>query len=146
MAEFYEILAKASMRLSAPFTQPISDAAYVPLEYDQVTVERGGMTCDINNNLIRVASTGLYSIKFGVDGNFPGQEMLELMAFVNGVAYSSYPVVLQGRPSQKPVSVFWESTAELTDGDDIDIRGRNAESGTFDLNLQRMYFTIIKEH
>lgn len=146
MAELYEVLAKSAMRLAAPTTQTISDAGYTVLEFDEVTVQRGGMNADPVTNSITVASTGLYSVHVGVDGTFPGAEMLELMVFVDGVAYSPHPLILQGRANQKPVSIFWESTADLNDGASIDVRGRNGESGSFDLNLQRMYLCVIKEH
>ena len=146
MPELFTVLAKAAMRLSTPTDQAISDADYTILEFDEVTVERGGFVCDPAANTITVPSTGLYSAHIGVDGTFPGAEMLEIMVFVNGTAYSPHPLILQGRANQKPVSIFWESTVDLNAGDVLDVRGRNGESGTFTINLQRMYAAVIKEH
>ena len=146
MIEFFEVLTKGAMRLSTPTDQSISDANYVVLEFDEVTMERGGIICDPTANTITVSSTGPYSVHIGVDGTFPGAEMLELMVYVNGAAYSPHPLILQGRANQKPVSIFWESTVNLDDGDVLDVRGRNGESGTFTLSLQRMYMAVIKEH
>ena len=146
MAELLDILAKGAMRLNIPTDQTISDADYIVLEFDEVTVERGGIACDPAANTITVPSTGLYSVHIGVDGTFPGAEMLELMVYVNGSAYSPHPLILQGRANQKPVSIFWESTVTLNAGDVLDVRGRNGESGSFTVNLQRMYAAVIKEH
>jgi len=146
MGELYEILAKAAMRLSAPATQSIDDADFSVLEFDEVTVQRGGFNADPSTNSITVPSSGLYSVHIGVDGTFPGSEMLELMVFVDGAAYSPNSLVLQGRANQKPVSLYWESTVDLVAGATIDVRGRNGESGSFNLNFQRMYLCMIKEH
>ena len=145
MAELFEILAKAAMRLSTPATQNISDSAWTTLEFDTVTVERGGLVCDEAANTIRVPSAGLYSVHIGVDATFPGSEMIGIMVFVNGVAYSPNNLVLQGR-NARPVSIFWESTVDLAIDDVIDVRAINDASGSFDLNVQRMYVAIIKEH
>ena len=145
MAELFEILAKAAMRLSTPATQEISDSAWTVLEFDTVTVERGGLVCDEAANTIRVPSTGLYSVHIGVDATFPGSEMIGLMVFVNGVEYSTHNLVLQGRNS-RPVSIFWESTVDLAVDDVVDIRAINDAAGAFDLHVQRMYLAMIKEH
>jgi hypothetical protein len=144
MAELLDILAKGAMRLSAPTSQSISDAFSV-LEFDAVTVERGGMVCDVDANTISVPSTGIYSVHIGIDATFPGSEMIGIMVFVNGAAYSPHNLVLQGR-NAKPVALFWESTVTLSENDTIDVRAISEDSGNFTLNLQRMYAAIIKEH
>ena len=146
MPEFFDIIAKGAMRLAAPITQNITDADFTELLFDQVTIERGGIICDPNTNSITVASSGLYTVNQGIDATFPGSEMIEVISFVNGVEYSPEYFVLQGRANQKPVSMFWQSTVSLSAGDVVTMRAKNGESGSFDLNLKRMYHAIIKEH
>jgi hypothetical protein len=146
MPELFEILAKGAMRLAAPATQTITDADFTVLEFDTVTDERGGFVCDPATNSITVPSTGLYTVNQGIDAIFPGSEMIEVMSFANDVEYSPEYLMLQGRANQKPVSLFWQSTVSLTAGDVINLRCKNGEAGSFDINLIRMYFAIIKEH
>jgi len=146
MPELFGIIGKGAMRLATPATQNINDADWTVLEFDAITDERGGFICDITSNTITVPSTGLYTVNHGIDANFPGSEMIELMTYVNDVEYSPHYLILQGRNNQKPVSIFWQSTVSLTAGDVINIRCRNGESGSFDLDLQRMYVAVIKEH
>ena len=144
MPEFFDILGKGAMRLSAPETVTINDADYSILQFNESTIERGGITCDLNNNAIITGSSGLYSVNIGVDAGFSGE--IGIMAFVNGSAYSPYPLGLQGRGTSRPVSIFWQSTVSLSGGDAIDIRGINLDNGSFNCDLLRMYLCLIKEH
>jgi hypothetical protein len=146
MPEFFDIIAKGAMRLSAPVIQVINDSSFSVLQFDHVTDERGGIICDPDSNSITVASSGLYTVNQGIDATFPGAEMVELIAFVNGTEYSPNYLVLQGRANQKPVSLFWQSTVSLSAGDAVTMQARNGESGSFDLHLFRMYMALIKEH
>jgi hypothetical protein len=145
MPELFDVLAKGAMRLAAPQTVGITDADWTTLPFDEVTMERGGFICSTVDHTIIVPSTGEYSVHQGVDANFPGSEMIGLMTFVNGTAYSTHNLILQGR-NAKPVALAWESTATLSAGDVISIRAINDASGSFDLEVQRMYFAIVKEH
>ena len=143
MAELLDILGKAAMRLSAPAVQTI-DTAYQPLLFDQVAVERGGLTADPNTNSITVGSSGLYTVNMGIDAAFQGE--LQVVAFVNDAAYSTYPVHIQGRGNNRPVALFWQSTVTLAGGDVLTLQAKNFDTGSFDLNLFRMYLCVIKEH
>ncbi len=146
MPELLDILAKGAMRLNAPATQSFDDANWAVLEFDEVTDQRGGMVCDAGANTITVPTHGLYTVNQGIDCQFPGQEQLDIITFVDGVQYSTYPLSLQGRATAKPVSLFWQSTVSLLAGSVIDIRAMNGDAGNVDVEFLRMYMAIVKEH
>ena len=144
MATFMSQFARASMRLATPVDQDFNDTTWTVMEYDTITQVRGDITADINTNSITVGSDGVYDVLIGVDAAFGGSEELNVMAFVNGSAYSPNAMAIQGRTSNKPVSLFWHTTVQLSAGMEIDVRGINGDSGAFTINMQRMYFSVYK--
>ena len=146
MPELMTILAKGAMHLVTPAVQNINDTDWRILEFDQATVERGGITCEVANNSITVASTGVYTVNMGINATFPGTEEIDVIAFVNGTQYSQYSFNLRGTGTNRPTAIFWQSTVNLADGDVIDLRCKNGKGGSFDLELLRMYLCVIKEH
>ena len=133
---------RASMRLGNPTSTTFDDTNWTVLPFDTVTQTKNGFVCDINNGTITVPRDGIYEVSSGVDAGFPGTEELNLMVFVNGSPYSSYPMAIQGRSNNKPVALYWESTVSLSAGDVLDIRGQNGDSGSFTCNILRMIFAV----
>ena len=142
MAELFDILSKAAVRLSAPDDQAIDDASWVVLNFDTVVLERGSITADPLTNTITVSKTGTYEIIAGINADFNAAEELVAVAFINGIQYSDNPIRIQGNGAGKPVSVFWISTVPLTAGDVVDIRMQNGDVGSVTVSIVRVSFSI----
>ena len=116
--------------------------------FDTIVTEQAGFDAyidpvDSGGNLTN--STG-FSIKclvaMGLNVDFPANETLEVYVYINGARYSDNPMVMQGEGSGHPVSVYWESEVELADGDTLDIRGRNGDTGSYDIAFLRSTFRM----
>ena len=136
------IITRGSMRLATPASHSFNDTSYTVIDMDTVTQQSGNLTVDILTNSITINNAGTYKVSLGVDAMFGGSEELQLMVFVNGTEYSSYPMAIQGRGINKPVALFWENTVDLSAGDTLDFRGKNGDSGTFNINIQRSTFAV----
>jgi len=145
MAEFFDILGKAAMRLATPATQIVGDTDWVTVDCDTIVVERGGLTASTVTNEITVPKTGLYVFEFGIDAEFAANDELDLVAFVNDVQYSLEPAAMQGNGAGKPENMFWQSTVPLNAGDIIDIRMRNGDTGNVDPFIRRVSFSVIED-
>ena len=143
MAELFEILGRAAMRLGSPTVQQFNDTTYeVITPFDTVTVERGGITADHLTNEITVNQDGLYEVFFGIDADFDKGDQLDILIYVNGAAYSNNPAAVQGLGDGKPLSITWGSLVNLNAGDVIDMRCKNGASGNFDCNFRRLFFSV----
>ncbi len=145
MAEFFDILGKAAMRLATPAVQLVGDTVWVVVDCDTIVVQRGGMTASTATNEITVPKTGLYAISFGIDAEFAANDQLDVVGFIDGVQYSLEPAAMQGNGAGKPESMFWQSTVTLNAGEAIDIRMRNGDVGNVDPLVRRVSFSITED-
>ena len=144
--ELFNILAKASMRLSAPLTQEFIEVEYRVVDaFDAIVLERGGLVATPANNTMTVNATARYKLRVGLNFEARASEELQIVPYVNGVAYSSNPISIQATGVGKPVEAFWESDINLTAGDVVDIRGRNGDGGTVDIDFTRSTFALTKD-
>jgi hypothetical protein len=134
---------RGSMRLNASVTQSISDDA-IPVLLNCVDTEvtaKGDFTCNTTTKSITYTGPGSDAIlSVGLNVRFPGTEEIELYLYINDVEYSSQAINVQGKGTTKPVEIYWESDVNLVTGDVMDIRGRNADTGSFDLTFLRTTF------
>ena len=130
-------ITRGAMRLATPTDHSFNDASYTVVDMDTVAQQSGDLSVDISTNSITVNKDGVYKVSLGVDAGFGGQEELQLMVHIDGVEYSQYPMAIQGRGANKPVSIFWENTVNLSAGDTLDLRGKNGDIGSFTLHVQR---------
>lgn len=146
MAELYEILGKGALRLGASKIQTLTDASDVKLTcFDVSVIERGDIAVDA------VAGTLTYTgiepkhctLAIGINADFLATEEIMVMAYVNGAPYSGNYLHLQGAGAGKPVSIYWKSELTLTAGAVVEIRGRNSDSGDFDITYTRA--TLVLE-
>ena len=136
-------LSLGSMRLSAPDdTQDFSDVDYSIVMFDEIVEDRGLLKVNLNDNSITVKEAGLYSIEIGFCAGFPGSEELNLMTLVNDVPYSSEPAAIQGRNNNKPVSLFWKSTARLKKNQKIQLGAMNGDTGSVTPRIKRLHFEV----
>ena len=142
MAELFDILGKGSLKLSGPTSLPINDTTFTLIPMDELVVERGSFDVDPAAGTITVTKDGLYEVKSGVDVAFPGTEELQLMIFVNGNPADPDNMAIQGRGNNRPVSLFWAVTTQLSAGDVVDIRAINGDSGNTTLNFIRCKLSV----
>jgi len=136
-------LALGSMRLSAPDdTQDFSDFDYSVVMFDEIVENRGNLKVNLDDNSITVEDTGLYSIEIGFCAGFPGSEELNLMTLVNDLPYSSEASAIQGRNNNKPVSLYWKSTARLRKGQKIQLGAMNGDTGSVTPHIKRLHFEV----
>jgi hypothetical protein len=133
-----------AVRLSQETQQSFSDSAYTVVVFDEVVYDGNGVVVDIATDSIKVSEAGVYTVQFGIDAAFAGTEELALVAFVNGPQYSSLPAAIQGRSNNKPVSLYWNSIVELQKGDVVDLRAKNADTGSVTVNIRRIHFALKK--
>ncbi len=140
---------RGSLRLATEVTQTITDNATPVLLncFDTVVTEQNGFTvtdpvsgtATITND---TGSTVKALLAVGLNVDFPANETLELFIYIEGVQYSSLPLIIQGLGSDKPTSTYWESEVVLNDGATIDVRGRNADAGSYDITFLRTTFRL----
>ena len=136
-------LSLGSMRLIAPDdTQVFDDVDYSIVGFDQIVESRGDLKVSLDDDSIVVNETGLYSLEIGFCAGFPGTEELNLMTIIDGVPYSSEPAAIQGRNNNKPVSLFWKSTARIKAGQKIQLGAMNGDAGTVTPRIKRLHFEV----
>ena len=146
MAELFEILGRAAMRLSTEISQTIRSDEYQQIEgFDIVTVERGNFEADHLNNQIICNQDGLCDVTIGIDAEFSQNVELDLVIFVDGQPYSNQPASIQGRGNSKPVSLAWTSLAELSAGNVLDIRVKSADTNNVPVLFRRLYFSVLSD-
>jgi len=135
--------AKASMRLSAPVDVVGVDTAYALFPMDQV-VSQNECVADAATHSITVNKAGNYYISRGIVAGFNGSEEMALMLHVNDVAYSTYPLTLQGRSNTKPVTMYWTDEVTLNTGDKVDLRVKNFDTGSVTFHVKRATLQVKK--
>jgi len=146
MAELFDILGRAAMRLSAAIEQVITNSDYEQVEgFDIVTVERGNVQADHLNNQIIVNQDGLFDVSIGIDAEFSQSSELNIAVYVNDQPYSNNPASIQGRGSSKPVSLAWNSLTDLAAGDVIEVRAQSADSDNLAVLFRRLYFSVTAD-
>lgn len=144
--ELFNILAKASMRLSAPITEVYADNVYSVIHaFDAKVVERGGMIANPATSTITVSDTAWYKLRVGINFTARSSEELQVIAYVNDVPYSSNPISIQAQGTDKPTEAFWESDLQLNAGDVVDLRGKNGDIGNIDIEFTRTTFAVTKD-
>jgi hypothetical protein len=112
---------------------------------DDAKTQRGGFEVDTTNYRLVNNSGNDYEsviVTIGLNVRFAGTEQLDIWAYKNGQPYSTSEFTIQGRGTNKPVAVFWQSDISLLNGDYIDLRAQNADTGTFTCVLERVQFRI----
>ena len=139
---------RGSLRLSTDTTQTITDSAIPDLLecFDTIVTSQNGFIPKLTGNTATITNDSGYNSKaivsVGLNVDFPANETLEVFLFVNGVVYSDVPLLVQGNGNGKPISMYWESEVVFADGDVLDIRGRNADTGTYDIKFLRSTLRI----
>jgi hypothetical protein len=142
---------KSTLKLEAERIQTITDDADpIVLEIaDTALVQKGGFKADpVTHSLSNDSGRNYPITKMSISLNvsFPGSEELELYLYQNGSAASTAPFAIQGRGSGKPVAFTWMADFSFYDGDTIDIRARNADSGSFDLTILACQFRVESDY
>ena len=110
--------------------------------FDEIVIERGGFTASTVDNSITIGKTvSACVVSIGINIEFPGTEILEVQIFVNGTSYADESFYLKGDGSTKPVALFWQSIVALNAGDVLDVRAKNAASGTLNATVERSHFS-----
>jgi len=136
---------RASLRLSTIVSgfQITDDATPVVMPcFDTVVIEQGGFDGFIDSGVSGsiTNSTGFEIpalVAIGLNVDFPANETLEVYLYVDGVQYSTLPMIIQGNGNGKPVGLYWESEILLDIGAVLDIRGRNGDAGNYDIEFLR---------
>lgn len=134
---------RASMRITDTAIQPISDDAEPKVLtecFDATVTQRGGLAANhnaasITNNTGSDFSSAILSV--GLNIALAANNTLEVYVFVNGVSYSNHPITITGEGVGSPIDTFWQSDIAIEAGDIVDIRGRNADIGLYDLSVFR---------
>lgn len=107
--------------------------------FDNITIERTGIAVDASVNYSITNNTGhsfdkaLIHVGFNIE--FPAGESLETYAYINGVRVPNSLFVIQGEGNGKPISAYWSAILAIPQGFAVDIRGRNADGGSFTCNF-----------
>ena len=140
---------RGSLRLAAETTQTITDSSIPVLLgcFDTIVTTQNGLEPKLEgDNKATIKNTTGSTIKailsVGVNVDFPANETLEVFVYVNGVVYSDLPITVQGNGTDKPISAYWESEVILNADDVVDLRGRNADTGSYDITYLRSTFRI----
>ena len=135
---------RGSLRLAAETTQTITDSAIPDLLqcFDTIVTSQNGLTpilgLDNTASITNLTGQNIKAIlSIGINVKFPSSETIEVFLYVNDKAYSDLPIVVQGMGTAKPISMYWESEIILNVGDIVDVRGRNADTGTYDITYVR---------
>jgi len=144
------VTAKAALRLVAASGQTFTTTQWDKLHFDAVTLQRNGITATATgaDHSITVSVGGWYEVFFGISCIFPTQDVLELVAYINGVEYSSQYTEAVGQGTGDPIVMAWKSTVQLTAGDVLDLRGRNSPehgSGSLALTYSRLYLDVKQD-
>jgi hypothetical protein len=141
---------RATGRLTTPVSVDINDTAPVILPcIDDAKTQRGGFEVDTANyRLINNSGVNYDSVivTIGLNVRFSGTETLDLWVYVNDTAYAASEFTVQGRGTNKPVAIFWQSDIQLNSGDYLDIRAMNADSGSFTCVIERTQFRIDADY
>jgi len=144
MAELFDIIGKAALRISTQYTHSLT-STYSTLQFDQKTVERGGLTSNLTTNSILIDTTGAYEIVICIDADYANNQEMLMMIHVNGIAYSALASSQQGRGTGKPMNFSWTSTTNLTAGDIVDVRIAS-EATSYDAEIRRLMYSIKRDH
>jgi len=140
---------RGSLRLAVQATQTITDNVDPVLLgcFDTIVTTQNGLEPKLegdNKATIKntTGSTAKVILSVGLNVDFPANETLEVFVYVNGVVYSDLPIIVQGLGSDKPISMYWESEIILNADDVVDLRGRNADAGSYDITYLRSTFRL----
>jgi len=141
---------RATGRIATPITVTIDDSTHALLPMmDTVVTQRGGFEVDLGTQTLVNNSGAKYNsviVTIGLNVKFPGTESLDLWVYVNDQQYSASEFTVRGMGDHKPQSIFWQSDVTLQDGDRIDVRGVNANNGSYDLTIERTQFRIDSDY
>jgi len=148
--ELSKVNPRATGRLSTPVVVTVDDTTEILLPcIDEARTERGGFVVDTNNYSLTNASGYDYEsvlVSIGLNVRFSGTEQLDIWVYLNGQPYTTSEFTIKGEGTNKPVAVFWQSDVALANGDTIDIRAKNAASGSFDCTIERTQFRIDADY
>ena len=136
---------KGSMRLDTILVQTIGNV-YETMEcFTAVSSERGDV--DVTVGIVgSIEYTGTApaegEIHYGFNAEFASNEEIEVIPYVNGIAYSSNPMVLRGLGTGKPVSFFWISQVTIQPNDVITLMARSSITNDLDITFDRSVFAL----
>ena len=137
---------RATGHLLTAINVDVNDSTTVLLEcMDNIKTQRSGFEVDLTGHrLINRSGHDFESVivTIGLNVRFSGTEQLDVWAYKNGNPYATSEFTIKGEGTNKPSAVFWQSDISLADGDYIDLRVKNAASGSFTCVLERVQFRI----
>lgn len=142
MPELGSILAVGSFRIETPGEQTFASGVFSKVVFDAVTRSNSKITANLTENELTVAEAGFYKVTYGLNVIFPGTEVMQLMPYVNDVAYSTEPVSGVGEGSGDPIAVGWSSWLDLVAGAVVDLRAANGAAGDLVADIRRGTFSI----
>ena len=136
---------KGSMRLDTTLVQTIGNV-YETMEcFTAVSSERGDVDVTVGT-VGSIEYTGTApaegEIHYGFNAEFASNEEIEVIPYVNGIAYSSNPMVLRGLGAGKPVSFFWISQVTIQPNDVITLMARSSITNDLDITFDRSVFAL----
>ncbi len=141
--ELFDILGRAVMRLSAPYSQVFGQGVFsIVTGFDINQLERGNVEADHLVNEITVLADGFYDVTVQVSAEFASGDELQMMIFINDAQLSANPVGIQGRGTGRPVYFAWTFLHQFVAGDVMDLRMQNGESGNLNCLLKRLYLDV----
>lgn len=159
----------ASVRLNGntPIIQTFTDDIEpIPMKFaNLVIIERNGFNASIDANDIPIlVNTGVPSLlEFNASGDIPLAELsVGINAEIDGVGdsleiylytstdggtvwtpTSESPFILQGMGTGKPASIYWLAQLPIQGGEMFQLRGRNADAGSFDCIFRRGNMRLV---
>ncbi len=143
--DLLQITGKAAMRLAGLHSQTIDDT-YETLEcFNAVQAQRGECVATVGA-VGSLTYTGEYEVdgelQIGLNVDFAANDELEIIPYVNGVAYADNPLMIRGMGVAKPVAMFWISQMTFAPGDVITLMAKNAIAGALSINFTRTLFCM----
>lgn len=142
MPELGHILAIGAMRIETPGEQTFASGVYSKVAFDDLRRNSPLVSASIISDEITVVEAGFYKMTYTVNVIFPGTEVMQLMPFVNGAAYSTEPVSGVGEGAADPIAVGWLSWVDFNAGDVVDLRAANGAAGDLVADIRRAVFSI----
>ena len=141
---------RATAHLLTPIAVDLDDTTTEKLPvFDDAKTERAGFEVNLNEyQLVNNSGQDFFSVlvSVGLNVRFPSTEQLDLWVYLNDQPYSTSEFTIRGQGTNKPTAVFWQSDVTLQDGDHIDLRAKNAASGSVTVTFERVQFRIDADY
>jgi hypothetical protein len=142
---------KVSMRLTNYATHPTQvindDPTPVLLQaFDTIITERTGFVAEVASQSLKNNSGHPFNsvnLTFGLNVEIASTEKMQVYLCVNGeVVNLDTPIVITGGGTGNPVEITWDLDGALPAGAVVDLRARNAATGTLTIKYLLAYFRM----